>query len=126
MVAAEQILKFVDVVAAKFRPQRIVLFGSYAYGTPTPDSDVDILVVKNFRGSSHDQAVSIRGAVPRDFPMDLLVRTEAEIRRRVRWNDYFMKEITEKGLVLYEADDPRVGGQGRRRLRRRLALVEVA
>jgi predicted nucleotidyltransferase len=126
MVEAAEILEFVDGVAAKFRPQRVVLFGSYAYGAPTADSDVDVLVIMNYRGSSTDKAVKIRTAVPRTFPMDLLVRRESEVQRRIGWNDFFLKEITEKGLVLYDANDRRVGAQSRRRLRRRFAAAAVA
>jgi predicted nucleotidyltransferase len=126
MVEVADILTFVDAVAAKFKPQRIVLFGSYGYGTPTQDSDVDILVVMNYRGPSHHKSIKIRCEVPRGFPMDLIVRSPAEIRRRVAGNDFFLEEITERGLVLYASDDRRMGEQGRRRLRRRFAAAAVA
>ena len=126
MVEVADILAFVDAVAAKFKPQRIVLFGSYAYGTPTEDSDVDLLVVMNYRGPSHRRAAKIRIDVDATFPMDLLVRSPAEIERRIRLNDFFLKEITEKGLVLYAIHDRRMGEQGRRRLRRRFAAAAVA
>jgi predicted nucleotidyltransferase len=119
MVDIADIFRFVDGIEEKIRPRRVVLFGSYAYGVPTEDSDVDLLVVKNYRGSSHLQSVKIRTALPHLFPMDLLVRSDAEIKRRIGWNDFFLQEIMEKGLVLYAADDPRMGEQGRRRLRRR-------
>ncbi|MDB5319076.1 MAG: Nucleotidyltransferase domain protein [Phycisphaerales bacterium] len=126
MVDPADILEFVDAVADKFRPQEIVRFGSYAYGITTADSDVDLLVITNYRGASVDKVVKIRTAVPRTFPMDLLVRSKSEIRRRISWNDFFLKEITEKGLVLYDADDRRVGAQGLRRFRRRFATAAVA
>ena len=73
-VPFQVIRRFARRVAAQFRPDKIVLFGSYAYGTPHPDSDVDILVVMPAR-NQHDQAVRIRLAVPAPFPMDLIVRT---------------------------------------------------
>jgi predicted nucleotidyltransferase len=126
MVDVADILRFVDGVAGRFRPARVVLFGSYAYGTPTADSDVDVLVVMNHRGPAVDKAAEIRREVPRAFPMDLLVRSEAVIRRRIGWNDFFLREITEKGLVLYDAHDRRMGAEGRRRLRRRFAAAAVA
>ena len=87
----------------RFRPHKIVLFGSYAYGKPTTDSDVDLLVIMDrtrYRGER--MSVRIRHAVPRDFPMDLLVRTPAEVGKHLRWGDCFMKEVIEKGEVLYE------------------------
>ena len=125
MVEAVDIIEFVDRAAAKFLPQRIVLFGSYGYGTPTPDSDVDLLVIMNYRGPSHRKSIKIRTEVDASFPMDLLVRSQSEIQRRIGWNDFFLKEITEKGLELYDANDRRVGDQGRRRLRRRFAAAAV-
>jgi uncharacterized protein len=60
MVNTADILKFVDAVATQFHPQRVILFGSYAYGAPDADSDVDLLVVKEFRGKNHEQIVRIR------------------------------------------------------------------
>jgi predicted nucleotidyltransferase len=68
------IRRFARAVADRFQPDRIVLFGSYAYGTPNDDSDVDILVVMRTRNQI-DQAVKIGWEVPAPFPMDLIVRT---------------------------------------------------
>jgi predicted nucleotidyltransferase len=126
MVEVADILAFVDAVAAKFKPQRIVLFGSYAYGAPTEDSDVDLLVVMNYRGRNHEQSIRIRQAIDKTFPMDLLVHKQRDIDRRIGWHDCFLKEITEKGLVLHDASDPRVGRQSRGRLRRRLRASALA
>jgi predicted nucleotidyltransferase len=126
MVSSAQILAFAAEVAAAFQPQQIVLFGSYAYGRPTFDSDVDLLVIMPYRGPSHRQAARIRLAVDAPFPMDLLVRSKPEIERRIAANDFFLKEIMERGLVLYAANDPGVGGQSRKRLRRRLAAPSLA
>jgi uncharacterized protein len=106
MVERAKIRSFCDAVAKQFRPRKIILFGSYAYGTPTEDSDVDLLVVMNrtrYRGER--MSLRIRLALQRDFPMDLLVRTPAEISKRLRWGDCFMQEIIEKGKVMYEAVD---------------------
>src|SRR5438874_13613184 len=126
MVNVADILKFVDEVAAKVRPQRIVLFGSYAYGTPTEDSDVDLLVIMNYRGPNHDQIIKIRQSVPYTFPMDLLVHSERDISRRVEGNDCFLQEIIKKGVILYDASDPGVGEKGRRGLRRHLRAAAIA
>src|SRR3990172_3828636 len=70
----QQIRSYCEAVAREFRPQKIVLFGSYAYGKPTPDSDVDLLVVLPFRGSDVAKAIEIRSNFDAPFPMDLLVR----------------------------------------------------
>lgn len=91
-------------IAAAFKPQRIVLFGSYAGGRPHEDSDVDVLVVMpKSRRLRRDTAVKIRLQVEADFPVDVLVRSEAEVERRVREKDLFMTSITREGRIMYEA-----------------------
>jgi uncharacterized protein len=121
------IRRFARQVAERFRPDKIILFGSHAYGTPHADSDVDILVVMAAR-SLHGQAVKIRMEVPRPFALDLIVRTPADLQWRLANNDMFHTEIVTKGKVLYEARDARMGDQGRRRLpgRRRTAKESTA
>ncbi len=125
MAAYAEIIAAVDSIAAFYKPQKIILFGSYAYGTPTYDSDVYLLVLKNFRSSPNQQYDKIRSTILFPFPVDLLVRTPAEVRRRIGWNDFFLAEIMEKGLVLYAADNARMGEESRGRLRRRLAAVKI-
>ena len=103
MISRHSIKKFTDEVARRFKPRRIILFGSYAYGRPSEDSDVDLLVVMSGKGRPQDKALQIRMAVEADFPMDLIVRTPAEMRQRIAWGDSFLQEIAEKGIPLYEA-----------------------
>lgn len=106
---------FARKVAEQFRPEKIILFGSHAYGTPHQDSDVDILVIMPTR-NQHDQAVKIRREVPRSFPLDLIVRTPKNLGWRLAAGESFHTEIVKKGKVLYEADNKRVGEKGGRRL----------
>jgi predicted nucleotidyltransferase len=91
-------------VAERFQPDKIVLFGSYAYGTPNADSDVDILVVMPARNQI-DQAVKIVSTVERNFPLDLIVRTPSNVEWRVREGDWFLREILARGTVLYDKAD---------------------
>lgn len=91
-------------IVERFRPQKVILFGSYAYGTPTFDSDIDLLVVMPFDGRIHEQAVKIRRVLDSSMPLDLLVRTPEQVRERVEMEDFFMREIVEQGKVLYEED----------------------
>src|SRR5437016_11499714 len=72
-VASRQIRAYCRVLAREFNPRKIILFGSYAAGSPRPDSDVDLVVVMPFAGSSTSQVVKIRGRAEAPFPMDLLV-----------------------------------------------------
>ena len=118
MVSIAQIKAVAERIGRDFRPRKVILFGSYACGKPAEDSDVDLLVIMPLRGDPVYKSVEIALAARPGFPMDLLVRTPAEVRKRLAWNDFFIREIMEKGKVLYAADDRRVGGQGGRRLRR--------
>src|SRR5262245_43074896 len=98
-----------DVVAQLvefFHPQKVILFGSHVYGTPTPNSDVDLLVVMETPLRHVEQAVEIRKVVDFPFPVDLLVRTPQHIAERMALGDVFLREVLTKGVVLYAADDP--------------------
>lgn len=105
MISRNDIKTFVDQVVARFKPSRVILFGSYAHGIPTTDSDVDLMVVMRHRGPSARVATRIRLACPQSFPMDLMVRSPAEVRRRMAMGDSFLREVMSKGIVLHEADD---------------------
>ena len=92
-------------IVENFNPQKIILFGSYAYGEPNADSDVDLLVVMPFEGRDSQKAIEIRTKIRTTVPLDLLVRTSEQVRARIEMEDFFMREINEKGKVLYEADN---------------------
>jgi predicted nucleotidyltransferase len=126
MVSLAEIKAVAERIGRDFRPRKVILFGSYACGKPTGDSDVDLLVIMPLRGDPVYKSVEIALAARPGFPMDLLVRTPAEVRKRLAWNDSFIRDIMEKGKVLYAADDSRVGGEGGRRLRRSGARVPRA
>jgi uncharacterized protein len=105
MVTMRQIEDVSRRIAEQFHPQRILLFGSYAWGAPTPDSDVDLLVILPFEGKPVAKSVEMRLKVRPPFPVDLLVRTPEKVRERLALGDSFMQSILEEGKVLYEADD---------------------
>ncbi len=126
MVTRRQIRAYAAEIAREFRPRRIILFGSYAYGKPTRDSDVDLLVIMPHKGCGADKATEIRLRVRAPFPMDLLVRSPQKIRQRLAWGDFFIEEILDKGEVLYEGSRSRANGRpcGRCRRRGREAVAE--
>src|SRR5881275_2228454 len=86
------IRRFARKVAERFKPDKIILFGSNAYGRPHADSDVDILVIMPARNQI-DQAVRIRWEVPAPFPMDLIVRTPHNLAWRLQEGESFHTEI---------------------------------
>jgi predicted nucleotidyltransferase len=115
MCSHTAIRRFARRIAERFHPRKIILFGSYAYGTPHAESDVDLLVIM----PAHDvvnQAIRIDLAFEHPFSLDLIVRTPKQIERGLRDDDWFLREIVEKGKVLYEAPDEEVGSQSRGRL----------
>jgi uncharacterized protein len=112
------IRKFVRQVAERFHPDKIILFGSYAYGKPDVDSDVDILVVMPGRNEL-DQAARISIEIDPPFPLDIIVRTPKNMSWRLKEGDSFLCEIMQRGKVLYEKADNGMGKQSRRGLSRR-------
>jgi len=103
MISREAIQELADRIAKEFRPERIILFGSHAHGRPTEESDVDLLVVLPFAGKGVRKSLEILDKMNPPFSVDLLARTPEVVRQRLGWNDFFLREIHEKGVVLYEA-----------------------
>lgn len=100
-VKPRQIEAYCQTVAREFQPHKIILFGSYATGAATANSDVDLVVIMPFRGSATEQVVAIRGRVEAPFPMDLLVWRPDETKKE----DSFTQGILREGKIMYEARD---------------------
>lgn len=114
------IRRYARAIAEEFHPDKIILFGSYVYGTPHENSDVDLLVVMP-TGNQHSQAVRIRWRLAAPFPLDLLVRTPKEMKWRLEEGESFLTTIVSQGKVLYEKEDARVGQESGRGSRARSA-----
>jgi predicted nucleotidyltransferase len=95
-----------EKLVAEYSPQQVILFGSYAYGIPGPDSDIDLLIIKETSQRFIDRWVTVRriltGTHP-SLPLETLVLTPEEIARRLAFGDQFIAEILDKGEVLYVA-----------------------
>jgi len=102
-VTAEQISTLCEQIAREFKPERIVLFGSHAYGIPGPFSDVDLMVVMPFEGSPLQQAARILTKINPPMALDLIVRTPQQVMDRLAMQDGFMQQIVQHGKVTYEA-----------------------
>jgi predicted nucleotidyltransferase len=103
MVTRREIQALVRRIADEFRPNKIILFGSHAYGRPMPDSDVDLLVLMPYRGNAARVAGEILLRADPSFAVDILVRSPREVRQRYRMRDWFMREIIDRGKTVYEA-----------------------
>lgn len=103
-IPGQAIHEVVRQIVDGFRPQRVILFGSYGSGRPRPESDVDMLVVMDTPLRETEQAVRICQAIEYHFGLDLIVRTPETLARRLELGDPFLREIVSKGQVLYERD----------------------
>jgi predicted nucleotidyltransferase len=112
------IAKLARQIVERFQPDRIILFGSHAYGEPDGDSDVDLLVIMPAKNMVN-QAAKIRLALDYDFPLDLIVRTPEYLQERLKMDDWFVREILSRGKVLYEKGHTGMDAKGRIRLSRR-------
>jgi predicted nucleotidyltransferase len=102
MVAEENIRELCSRIVHEFQPDKIILFGSYAAGTPSPDSDVDLLVLLPFEGKSFRMSLDILNRTNPPFPIDLLARTPEDTARRYREGDPLIRTALDHGKVLYE------------------------
>jgi predicted nucleotidyltransferase len=109
MIEWKEIENFCNRIIQRFHPDKIILYGSYGYGNPGQDSDVDILVVLPFEVRCAQKAAEILIQTDPHFPVDLLARTPQQVEERVALGDFFIKEIVEKGKVIYEAPNSRMG-----------------
>ncbi len=101
----EIIPEVVEKIKENYKPQKIILFGSYAYGKPTKDSDIDLFIIKNTRENRIDRFVNVKRIIYNpDFkiPISPLVYTPKELKKRLKEGDDFVREIISKGDVLYE------------------------
>lgn len=90
-------------IAEKFDPEKIILFGSHAYGKPTGWSDVDLLVVMDTPMGELQAIIEVGDSLPDlSFKVDIIVRSRIVLEKRKQLGDWFLREITKKGKVLYE------------------------
>ena len=102
-VTREALNKVIHQIVEGVQPEKVILFGSYGYGSPTNDSDVDLLVILETSDRPADRYLAISRLIrPRPFPLDILVKTPAEITQALEKGDFFIQEIVMKGQTLYE------------------------
>ena len=100
------IQRMLQKLITEYAPRKVVLFGSHAYGTPRPDSDIDLLIIKETSERFIERWVTVQRILTgthRALPVETLVVTPQEIETRLAIGDQFLAEILEKGEVLYAA-----------------------
>lgn len=91
-----------DKIAKEYQPERIILFGSFAWGNPTEDSDADLFIVKNDVENPLEAIREVNRIIyKRDIPVDILVYTQDQAKKREEMGDPLVREILMKGKVLY-------------------------
>jgi len=98
------IAELVNILIKDYQPKKIFLFGSYAKGNTTEDSDIDLLIIKNTETSPLDRWVEVKRLlrkISKKYPISPLVYTEKEIEERLAIKDFFINEILEEGQMLY-------------------------
>lgn len=108
VAALEDIQQIVNQIVSRFHPQRVILFGSYALGNPTEDSDVDLLVVMETDEPLLHVAANIAAAIDHPFPLDIIVSTPSKIEASLSRQGVFASQVMMEGIVLYEARNTRV------------------
>jgi len=104
MITQEQIEQVLRIIVDKYKPEKVILFGSYAYGLPSKDSDLDLLVVKDSNLPRYKRAREIRKYLwgITDIPKDIIVYTQKEIDDWAEVKEAFITGIIKKGRILYE------------------------
>jgi len=95
-----QIKMISEEIKKKFNPQKIILFGSYAYGNPTRSSDIDLFIIMDTKLPVRKQAFLIRKEIKSSIPVDIIVRTPEQVEERIKMGDFFIKQIIQKGIYL--------------------------
>jgi predicted nucleotidyltransferase len=106
MTREQEIERIVKRIAEGYQPLKVILFGSYAYGEPTEDSDIDLLIVKETSERFIDRWVAVRELIAdseRRIPVEPIVVTPDELHRRLTGKDHFFQEIVARGKLLYAA-----------------------
>lgn len=98
----KEILNITKQIIEKYKPQKIILFGSAAKGELTPDSDADFLIIKNdipYYGA--DRIRELSRLIKRSIPVDFFIYRQDEFEKRLAMGDPFLKLILKEGKILY-------------------------
>lgn len=102
-IPLSEIRRIARQIAARFHPEKVILFGSHAYGKPSSDSDVDLLVVMNTDENPLHTAARISASIDHPFPLDIAVFSPSELEASLKRKGVFATEVMTRGIVLYEA-----------------------
>lgn len=99
----KELKRITRLIIEDYSPEKIILFGSYAYGNPSEDSDIDLLIIKESSKRRIDRFCEVRKIIRhvQGISVQPVVFTKNELKKRLQIGDDFIKEILERGQVLY-------------------------
>lgn len=100
----KKLKKVTERIVQEYKPEKIILFGSYAWGRPTADSDFDLCIINNRKRDFYTETRKVHRIIDGEITADVLVYSNPEIRRRLKLGDFFFRDIIKKGKVLYEKE----------------------
>lgn len=89
-------------IVAQYDPEKIILFGSYAWGKPNKDSDFDLFIVKKGKGNFLTEQQKVRKIIDGEIAADILIATPSEVKRKLTFGDFFFREIMKNGKSVYD------------------------
>ncbi len=101
MVEEKEIKELVREIVEEYKPEKIYLFGSYVWGEPDENSDLDIFIIKDTEKSRIERQLEVRRLIKGRFPVDILVYTPKEVEKRLEMRDFFIEDIIKKGRSVY-------------------------
>jgi len=103
MKKQKEIKKIINRIIKKYKPEKIILFGSFAWGKPDKDSDLDLFIIKNTKEKKLERIYKVYKLLwDKKIPLDVLVYTPKEIKKRLALGDFFIEDIIKNGKLLYE------------------------
>ena len=100
--AQAEIKSIMRKIVREYKPEKIILFGSFAYGKPRASSDIDMLIVKKTKKRRIDRIKDVLYMIDNNFPFEPIVYTPREINERLTLGDFFLQTVMQKGKILYE------------------------
>ncbi|MFA6393744.1 MAG: nucleotidyltransferase domain-containing protein [Patescibacteria group bacterium] len=100
-MSEKKIREITNKIAKEYKPEKIILFGSHAWGKPHKDSDVDLFIIKETDNTMNTAMEIDRSIWPRPFPIDLIVYTPSKPREELRLEEPFVSKIAKEGKVLF-------------------------
>ncbi|OGR87602.1 MAG: hypothetical protein A3A86_08020 [Elusimicrobia bacterium RIFCSPLOWO2_01_FULL_60_11] len=97
----QEISRIAQAIIKGYHPEKLILYGSAASGKMTPDSDVDFLVIKDTKKNAWKRLLDVDRYIEHTVPVDVLVYTPAEIKKRLSMGDFFIEDIMNSGKVIY-------------------------